>query len=212
MSIVNLVVDSDRVLIGVDTAASFMECSPGLMSDVDKRGRQSCKVFLHPQINTALTGRGDALLAAFVQLNLHLGTMQSFDQAAAVMPDVLRHAYDSAVAARKSANSGASMPGSEIILVGYSPAMRRFAAKRWIRRSDDSAFTSLGVGDALYLPEVERIAPVERPDTPAKMETLARRQVEYGRNVCPEYEFGGGLLLTELTRDGITVRRIATLE
>lgn len=211
MSIANVVIEHDRALIGVDTLAGYMAGVKHVMSDDERRDRHSCKLALFPQISMAMTQRGDAFLVAIARLALDVECPRSFDHAAQLMPAILPAAYMQAMATRKQQFGIESFHGADVVLVGWSPSRLRFDSARWIRRPEDSVFTETRGDKALFLPEIDRIEPVEPPDTADKMETLMRRQVDWASREHPQFPCGGKLLMAELTRNAVNVRTIADL-
>ena len=214
MSMVNVVIERDRALIGVDTVAAFMGESKSLMAAGECDDRHTCKLVLFPQISTAVTHRGDALLASVVRMQLDTACPNHFDHAAHLMPEFLLRAYAEATAYRKHHFGVESFPGSEVILVGWSPAAKRFIAVQWVRRPNDRAFVAYGVKEMLLLPEIDRVEQIETPDTAEKMAALMRRQILLTRQEFPEYAdaVGGRVMFAELSRDVANVRMVADLD
>lgn len=212
MSITNIVIEQDRALIGVDTLGGFMDQAASLMSEGERQDRHVCKFSLLPQISSAMTSRGDAWMTALVRQQLDLSLARSFDDAAHMMPAFLTAAYDQVMAIRKQQHSIDQFYGAEVVLVGWSPTAKRFEGMRWYRYPTDAAFIPKRLEKMGLFPEIDRIEAVEVPDTPAKMEAVARRQVAWARRDGKQYPCGGKLLMVELTRDAVNVRTIADLE
>lgn len=212
MSLANIVIRHDRALISVDTLAGFMEEAGQLMSENERTGRHTGKLWLFPHINMAMTQRGDGLLTGTARAMLESSFPSSFDDAVRMMPSVLDQAFAHTLAFRNEKFGIDSFPGAEVVLVGWSLCNLSFQAMRWRRYPTDSGFTQCRVDKMLLLPEIDRIEPVDVPDTAEKMEAVARRQVEWARREHPSLACGGRLLLAELTRDAVTVRTIADLE
>lgn len=209
MSIVNIVLSTERAVIATDTNAAYMATDQ--MTEEQRQGRHTFKMSVLPQIDAAMASRGDALLAAIVHLNLEIACPRDFDHAVQFIPALLTAAYLQATDSRKQAYGIEELPGAEVVFVGWSPSLKRFAAVHWVRRPEASVFTETRVDGMLLLPEIDRMEPVERPDTDAAMEALMRRQIDWAAKVCPQYPCGGRLLMTELTRGAINVRTIADL-
>lgn len=170
------------------------------------------KLALFPHINMAMTQRGDGLLTGTVRAMLEMALPDSFDDAVRLMPALLEQAQNDAMAFRQERLGVESFPGAEMALVGWSPTRRGFAAARWRRYPDDPTFVRGGIQRMLLTPEVERLEPVEAPDTAEKMVAIARRQVAWVRQEHPSLPCGSRLLLAELTRGTVTARTIADLE
>lgn len=212
MSIINIVIEQDRVLIGADTLAGFMEEGQRLLTEDQRRDKHTLKFSLFPHINMAMTHRGDGLVLTNARTLLESALPSSFDEAVGLMPWIMEQAYTLAMDARKAQHGMESFEGAEAVLVGWSSSKQRFAGARWRRYPEDAGFETLPVGDMLVMPEIDRIGPVETPNTPEKMEAVTRQQLAYVQRECPSYPCGGRLLLAELTRDAVTVRTIADLE
>jgi hypothetical protein len=63
----------------------------------------------------------------------------------------------------------------------------------------------------LGAPEINLIEPVEVPDTPEKMEAVARRQVAWTGASTVRTPWAAGCCWRELTRDAVTGRTLADL-
>jgi hypothetical protein len=212
MSIINIVIERDRVLIGADTLAGFMEEGQSLLTEDQRRDKHTLKFSLFPHINMAMTHRGDGLVLTNVRTLLESALLSGFDEAVEYMPWIMEQAYTLAMDVRKAQHGMQTFEGAEAVLVGWSQSQQRFAGARWRRYPQGPAFEALPVGDVLVMPEIDRLGPVETPDTPEKMEAVTRQQLDYVRRECPSYPCGGRLLLAEMTRDAVTVRTIADLE
>jgi len=163
-------------------------------------------------INAIVAHRGDFLLSNIAVSALHLAMPQTFDAAAEVMPQLLAHAFVQATAIRKQQLGADQFHGAEIVLVGWSDALKRMEGVRWVRWAHDKGFNASPVGKSLMLPDAEWKQTPDAPDTAERMEAIARDQVAYVRRNHPGYNCGGRLLLAELTRDSLSVRTIADLE
>lgn len=208
MSLVNVHIAHDRALIATDTLSGLMACGPQM--DVGELHMTKCALL--PHVNVAMAHRGDAMFATMAFSALTLAAHRDFDGIAEIMPDLLASLVPQAMAARKQIIGVEAFPGAEIILVGWSPTLGRFEGVRWVRWPQDKAFTASRIGKALMLPDAEWAQTPDPPDTSAKMERIARDQVAYVRREHHGLPCGGRLMLTELTRDAITIRQIADLE
>jgi hypothetical protein len=104
--------------------------------------------------------------------------------------------------------------GAEVVVVGWSPALKRMEGVRWTRWPNSSGFEVKRLGRALMLPDAEWEQSPDAPNTDEKMERVARDQVAYVKRRYPagQYVCGGSLLVTEITRDAMTVRRVCDLD
>lgn len=217
MSLLNVYLERDRALVSVDTLSSpaTSQVAPaGSVADAVKlieSGIHAPKMAHLVHINTVFAHRGDYLLSNIALSALHMSMPQTFDAAVEAMPQLLAHAYAQAMAFRKQQFGIEEAQGTEIVLVGWSGALNRMQAVRWLRWPHDKGFNASPVGRALFLPG-ECVTTDDVPDTAERMEAIARDQVAYVRREHRGYNCGGRLLLAELTRDSLSVRTIANLE
>lgn len=215
MSLINLCLEHDCALISYDTLSSVMPGASVPSSAIDQLlagGVHMSKCAFLTHANVALAHRGDAMMAINVFSALQLSAARDFDAMAEAMPELLAHSFTQVTAFRKQHWGIDTFHGAELILVGWSPALNRMQAVRWVRWPQDRGFAASTVGRALMLPDAEWAQPPEAPDTPEKMERIARDQVAYVRRNHAGFNCGGRLLLAEITRDSTTVRTIADLE
>lgn len=221
MSLVNVYMERDRALIGFDTLACHMPIPATIsVADASEVARKfdgdahmsKCGFIACP--NVAIASRGDAMAAVLVQQTLQLSMSKDFDALVEILPQALANAYAQATAFRKQRLGIVDDYGVEIVLVGWSPALNRMHGVHWVRWPTGKGFTSSQVGKVLILPDAEWEQTPGVPDTPEKMEAIARDQVAYVRRKYPDHEYdcGGRLLLAELTRDTMSVRVVADLE
>lgn len=210
MTIANIVVERDRALIGVDTMAAYMTQAKGMLPEDETRDRHTSKVSLYPHANMAMTGRGDVSLMASVRYYLEHAAVRDFEHATELMPELLTVAYQTSMAQRSHFTGLDAFPGVDVVLVGWSRLMR-FEGRRWIRRTEDANFTQTRIEHWLALPEVDQIEHVDIPNTDARMEALARKQVAWANKNYPG-NCGGRLMIAELTLGAASIRTIANLE
>lgn len=215
MSLVNVHLEHDRALIAFDTLTSAMQAPPanGVAEALARfsAGLHMSKCAFLPHANVAMAHRGDAMLAVNAFSAVQISALADFDAIAEAMPQVLAQSFAQVTAFRKQHLGIDDFAGSEIILVGWSPALKRMLAVRWVRWPKDGGFAASQVVSPLILPDAEWEQD-PKADTAEKMEAIARDQVAYVRREHPGYNCGGRLLLAELTRDSLSVRTIADLE
>lgn len=218
MSLLNVYLKCDRALVSVDTLSSRVASQTVPASNVAEAlklfdsGIHAPKFAHLAHINAIIAHRGDFLVASIALSALHMAMCQSFDEAAEVMPQLLADTYAQAMALRKQRLGVEDAQGAEIVLVGWSDALNRMEGVRWVRWPQDKGFNASRLGKVLMLPDAEWEQTPEAPDTAERMEAIARDQVAYVRRKHPGYNCGGRLLLAELTRDSLSVRKIADLE
>lgn len=215
MSLINIYMEHDRALIGFDTLSSAMALPPAAGVDAAlarfNAGVHMSKCAFLAHANVAIAHRGDAMLAVGVCSAVQLNFLSDFDAIAEAMPQLLAQAYAQVTTYRKQFGVE-QFPGAEVILVGWSHALNRMEAVRWLRWPTDQSFKASPVGKALLLPDAEWEQTPDVPDSAEQMERIARDQVAYVRAKHAGYNCGGRLLLAELTRDALSIRTIADLE
>lgn len=219
MSLVNVCLESDRARVAVDTLAGMAPAVPVNERTQDALARCSdgvhtAKCNFLPHINTVIAGRGDNLFAVALFSALLTATPQDFDNVVEMMPQLLEPVRMQTMAVRKQTVGIERFEGAEVVVVGWSPALKRMEGVRWTRWPNSSGFEVKRVGRALMLPDAEWEQTPDAPDTDEKMERVARDQVAYVKRRYPagQYVCGGSLLVTEITRDAMTVRRVCDLD
>lgn len=219
MSLVNVYLEPERALVAVDTLAGMAPAVP--VNERTQEALARCSDGLHtakcnysPHINTVIAGRGDNLFAVALFSALQTATPQNFDDAAAITPQLLESVRVQVTELRKQMAGIERFEGAEVVMVGWSPALKRMEGVRWTRWPSSSSFEVKRIGRALMLPDAEWEQTPDAPDTLEKMERVARDQVAYVKRRYPagQYLCGGSLLVTEITRDAITVRRVCDLD
>lgn len=211
MSIINILIETDRALIGTDTLVSTIPEAHHLKSEAERRDKHIHKFAIFPHINTVMTARGEDAVSINVRGLLEQALPANFDEAVTQMPWILNQAYQFAVDYRKTKQGIEAFHGSDIALVGWSDVKQRFVAVRWRRYPQDADFQCLTVGNMLVTPEIDLVEPVMPPNTDSRMVELMRRQVAYAESQQFNDSCGGRVLMVELKRHSLTVRTIADL-
>ncbi|UGB39129.1 hypothetical protein [Frateuria soli] len=221
MSLLNVYMERDRALVAFDTLAGSMTGAGhdvGTVANVVEAlerlaaGMHTSKCGFLPHINAVMASRGDAAFAGLALYCLQQSMPQTFDEAVRHMPALLGHTHAQVTALRKQHMGVDDFPGAEIVLVGWSPILKRMEGVRWVRWPHDKGFNASPVRSPLLLPSEAWEQQPEAPDTPEKMEAIARDQVAYVRREHHGLQCGGRLMLAELTRDTLSVRTVCDLE
>lgn len=208
MSLVNVVLEQDRAIVGFDTLSGMVQGFEHLLQcEV-----HASKAVYMPHARAMLAHRGEALMAIMAHEALQIAALQGFDEMAEAMPHILAATFVQFCEFRKHQLGREHFEGSEIILVGWSNALERMQAIRWTRYPEDKGFSVASVGKCVFLPDAEWPAQPSATGTPEQMEAIARDQVAWVRKNRPGFNCGGRLLLAELTRDACSVRVVADLE
>lgn len=217
MSLVNIVMNPDRALIATDTHVQFMSCVSTSVSEAIARaqagGFSSSKFDYLPHANIVMTCRGVSILGTIAFGTVKLSGISDFDHVVTSMSQWIADATRQATELLRQQGVN-HFEGCEITLVGYSQALGRMEAVRWVRQPSDRVFSVAPVAGVSLMPDAEWSQPPEPPITDEAMEAVARDQVQYCIDRWPggEYRLGGRLLLAELTRDSLSVRTIAKLD
>jgi hypothetical protein len=177
-------------------------------------GVHTAKCNFLPHINTVIAGRGDNLFAVALFSALLTATPRDFDNVVEMMSQLLEPVRMQTMAVRKQMVGIERFEGAEVVVVGWSPALKRMEGVRWTRWPNSSGFEVKRVGRALMLPDAEWPNTPDVPDTDEKMERIAREQVAYVKRRFPAGQFvcGGSLLITEITPDAMAVRNVCDLD
>lgn len=215
MTIVNVCMEHDRALIGFDTLSSIMPSGLSVSDAIQRLtagGVHMSKCALMPHIGAAMAHLGDAMFATMLFGNLQLSMPRDFDHACELMPELLARTFTDTASIRQRVAGVDLQHGAQIVLVGWSPALKRMEGVTWTRWPQDKGFKGAPIGKTMLMPDTGWAQAPESPDTAVKMEAIAREQVAYVRAKHAGYNCGGRLLLAELTRDTLSVRTIADLE
>lgn len=202
MSLLNVWVSPARALVAVDTL-----CNVGASATI-----HASKLLVLPHANLVLAGRGDLVMFAALVNQVQLQSESvDIDTLAARIAGML----DSAVAARNEyatkLGHGCSFEAGEYVLVGWSKSQNRVIGIACERLQGERYARC-------YPIEPWRIAPDAEWENPppvhsvAAMETVARQQVAFQREVLPSAAIGGQLHVAHIMRDAITVTRVCSLE
>lgn len=186
MSIVNVWSDDLHALICVDTWADAR--------GADFSGRVS-KLHYLSHLNIAMGVRGRTL-AGHLALVLITGmNVESFDELRGRAP-LFQERLRTAMAVQPDAPN-LSCEGLELVLVGWSDELQRFAAML-TTRPEHGDFSSQLMG-TIAAPGLSEWPPLE--GTTESLAAMARRQLVWARNGAAD-GFGGDLIFAELTRTG----------
>lgn len=198
MSLLNCHVQSDRVLVAVDTRVG----SPD--SRVESH---ASKLLTLPHANVVLAMRGELAIFNWMCVELNISVATDFDAMASAMGDLLCRIHGQ----RMEVFPDNPFAGLEILLAGWSTALGRMQAVRWQRWPGDKAFRVGPVSPWVMSPDPGYAESPAAPDNADRMAAVARDQVDLLRKFSGVV-VGGRLLLAELTRDSLAIRTIADLE
>lgn len=200
MSLLNVWVSPERALVAVDSLGKVPD-GPTI-SDVSK-------IYSLPGVNVVIAGRGQLSFSLFAYEICHRSAL-AHDQIVDNLAAILSQASD----VLHTINKASDMAGKvdigpqELLLVGWSQRQGGFQGI-WCKRERVGENFSLTSVDPLVCAPVETqwgALPVDDFSTAANMETMARWQVQHGRQMFPGQPLGGRILIAELSRDSVTVK------
>lgn len=202
MSLLNIVVGEQLAWAAFDTQGKSIEDGP-------KYWRWSKAIPL-VHANCLLCCRGERLFFAQAFLNL-LGTngFDDFDTIEARFPEVLNASLRDYIAYTKHLGVNISSVGNEICLLGWSETRGRPCLIASHRSPGATAF-EINESRCRVAPAVESSLLGDLSTVPA-MIRLAREQVASFRSQAPDEPIGGELIIAEITRAGMSFRKIADL-
>lgn len=202
MSLLNVWLDNERALVGVDTDA----LAPGGV-----RVRVN-KIMLLPTLNAVLAGRGAASLLGCVYVQLMaLPQAADFDFIAAALPELVEKAFDQIRGPLRNEDPATYRAAHEIVLVGWSPKLGRMRAIEVVRPAGGSAFTVEETEKHYIAPWDEKIKSAPDPTDIHSMAELAVAQVALIRGAYPNAAAGGQLIVAELREVSMVLRTVCGL-
>lgn len=206
MTIVCLSATDECVRIGVDTLG---HTSDGVRREVSK-------VLFLPHLHAVLVSRGTSLLvlAAHQQLFLAQSIADAIEQLDRALP--LAADWVAQQQAQLTVPGASRIQGEQdILLAGYHEGLARVAAFRWHKAPDVESFERSEVGTTFIAPLPPNpgfdLATGWRPDGEASFVSMARAQVEHGKQISDNASWGGHLLLAEVRKGSTSCRTVCSL-
>lgn len=200
MSLLNVVVREEVGWMCVDTTTLFVE--DGIRSE-------QSKMLPLVHVNAVVGCRGDisflsSLFHAFMDV-----PAKDFDGLAQSWPQHLEVAMRHYEKRANVENFDPHALGSHVALLGWSNARRHPLGMVALRQDGRDSFDVGEIATPCFGPDPGHAVPVVA-DLKA-MHALAREQVSKVRREHPGEPIGGRLLLAEITREGTSIRELATL-
>jgi hypothetical protein len=179
---------SDRAFIAVDTVCQSL-------SDGEIGEHQ--KLYLMPHAGIALAGIGMTGIAAGAHARLlRAGRGVDFDFVAPQMPEILADCVPASMSARAFAR------GTIVWLVGWSRAYGCMVAHAF-SESDGMFDRQIITTWSAYPFDFSSDEFIPAPHSTDGIEARALQAIEHGRATHPDCEYGGRLVLAEITRDSM---------
>lgn len=203
MSILNVWLERDLALVGVDTEA--MSHTGGMV--------QGSKMLPVPHLNAVLAGRGTSVLLVSVFAQLVIRDCGGFDDLADRLPSMVEKAFKGTIGGfpLRYIHRAAYLRGHEIVLVGYSPKQKRMRAVEVVRQAGAKAFTVEETEREYVTPWHESIASAPSPANLGAIAKLAMAQVNLIKRTYPAAPAGGRLLVAEIFETRMVVRTVCEL-
>lgn len=196
MSILNVMIQPTRALVAVDTRWSAPSGASG----------ETCKMRYLCHMNALLAGRGTYDLLGIAEGQCAFAG--DFDAAADVLPAALPKFIEQIRTVRASIglDSFADLiGGQEIVLVGWSARKGRMLGMNFVKAPGQPNFTSETIDDDWIIGPGGLPEDMPDPNSASRMQALAHKQMQIVRAKGLEAQFGGRLIVAELTRRGLTV-------
>lgn len=209
MSLLNVWVEPERILIGVDTAAMFISVggTPKAANGAAAGTRFECSKMLPiVHLNAILAGRGSGWLLPHLLTASYVRPWAGLDQLFDDMPRLLS-------AARIKTLIPLIHPRHEILLAGWSERLGRMRAVMYVQQRRLVGFVPNEVEEIWIGPWEDDVqgAPVE-PDSRQTMAELMRAQLADARVRFPNMAVGGRALVAEVTREQMRVEELCGLD
>lgn len=204
MSLLNFAVQEDVGLLCVDTTTR---------SDDGSYSERSKMLHLG-HINGVVACRGDIKFLAVLFTGLGFDPPTDFDALLETWPQRLATATEPYLQYVKQPAPGADPVPCFVALLGWSHSHGRPVCHTAVRGSAAEPFkvkaACCSVGPIPDCP-VPNLTAMQLPDAVRAMDALVREQVSKVRRDLPGAPIGGRLLLAEVTREGTSIRELATL-
>jgi len=213
MTLLNVSISAERVLLAVDTEAQYPF---GLYA-------HSSKVAAYPHANCVIAMRGTAGVCHALHRLLSEGAGgEDFDEIDERMPALL----GSVMAARGLLRSvffvgrlfgmkAEQFASQDVVLAGWSERRGRAWARQYEHRSFLEGFVGSDIHEFAISPWYpsweDTIAPIGTPTDAKSMTALALEQVRLARRDHPATACGGRLILATIERKAISLQEIAEL-
>lgn len=192
MSILNVWLFRDRALVGVDTDAVSSE---GQHYEVSK-------MLPIPHINAVLACRGSLALLGCVFVQLMISDTGDFDVLADRLPAATQQAFDGPL---RDLPPELHSAGDVIVLVGWSPRLRRMRTLEVSREPGAAVFTLEETEQHYIAPWDPSIEGAPDPANLQSMMALAEAQVGLIRRTYPNGAAGGRLIMAVIYEKGMQI-------
>jgi hypothetical protein len=209
MTILNINVRADRVLLGMDTLV--LNTTDGSQVEMSKFG-------VLPEANAVVAWRGDRVLHSNIFLECFAANIYAdldvleplFPQLIMDRASLLRDHY-AKLGAPQEFLDNPHLATVEMMMAGWSKAANRMRCARFTLRPGDSAVGVEAIDGSRIAPgDILEPAEAIDPTSIGAMERLAKFQLAAAhRRGIANQGFGGSFLIVEITRDELRIRRRA---
>jgi hypothetical protein len=186
MTILNVAISEDRALLATNTEG---------VGALDERSSRCGKIFVLPQLNAVIAGRGQLAALFNVYIDAYAGFHKGIEAVAAAMPAVIQRRV--AMLAAELAGTGVE-PDIQVALVGWSAARNRMVG--WVYTAGE-VIDLVGHGGCVSPWDAAWGETPAVPLSPDPMHVLAGDQAERAECSLPGGAWGGDVLFAEVARD-----------
>jgi hypothetical protein len=199
VSIVNITIGKERVLVGCDTACAYATAAGG-----EEQGEMT-KLLALPGMGVVMAYRGERGMFKRIFLPCFFGREpQNFDALVEQMPAIIN-------TAERTQSDQATDLTLELYVVGWSHQRGRMAGAVYV-------IDTSGALTAAHVDTWQCASSPELPDNPSPlldsheaMLAHARLQTAYGNIEHAQYAIGGRFFIADMTRERITVTLVGEL-
>jgi len=196
VSLLNVSVLPDRVLMAVDTAGEQVK-------DGRRVKREISKMLPLVHLNTMVGVCGNTAMAIAVVQQAMIGPAKTFDELVPLIKPITEAAFRS-VSREAKANKTPIIDQQVVAFAGWSDADGRPAAYLCVRNTQHT-FTVSRVVTTIFCPGAEQL-PERDPAEMGDLVAAAHAQVDETRAKHPQIPIGGRLLVAQLTRREIILQ------
>jgi hypothetical protein len=205
MTILNVHVASERVLIGTDSAGT-----PELaLVRAKDASRALAKCLVLPSGPIALAFRGKFIFGLTVFMRLAMGCFY-FDDWVKALPEELLETFDK-LPPGLGVNAAALPECQQLVLAGYSEQRGRMAAFAFSQETRERGFEVREILRSFAAPSIPGADAFDLSYENGHI-AAARAQFAWAREHHPDAGFGGALIVTELSRTAVIQRHLLDLD
>ncbi len=213
MSLLNVWVEPQRALVGVDTHAMYLDPRGEPAKGMPAGRFETSKMIPIVHLNAVMAVRGSAILIAGCYVLCNMEPRLGLDQLFNDFPAIVAKNYAQLEQAARQQGHQASLD-QEVMLVGWSRRAGKMRCLMLKQVPGQAGFVPHDV-DELWLgswdDDAQGVPPVDPCDDRSMAELMQAQRLD-ARQRFPNLPIGGRALVAELSRDQICLREVASLE